>query len=109
LATRFNVGWESRVAKGYWIATYRSVSDPAALAEYAKLAGPALEAAGARPLVRGTPTYVLEAGLQQRTVVLEFASVEQAYAAYNSSAYQAAHKLLGSGAVRDIRIVEGVS
>ncbi len=34
------------MAKGYWIATYFSISNPDALAEYAKLAGPAIAAAG---------------------------------------------------------------
>ena len=30
------------MAKAYWVATYRSVSNPDALAAYAKLAGPAI-------------------------------------------------------------------
>jgi uncharacterized protein (DUF1330 family) len=34
------------MAKAYWVATYRSISDPQALAGYAKLAGPAISAAG---------------------------------------------------------------
>jgi len=41
------------MAKGYWIATYFSVSNPDALAEYAKLAGPAITAGGGRFLARG--------------------------------------------------------
>ena len=36
------------MAKGYWIATYFSISNPNAFAEYAKLAGPAITAAGGR-------------------------------------------------------------
>ena len=43
-----------------------------------------------------------------RTVVIEFDSVASALAAYDSPAYQAARKILSDGAVRDIRIVEGV-
>jgi uncharacterized protein (DUF1330 family) len=43
-----------RMAKAYWVATYRSISDPEALAGYAKLAGPAISAAGGRFLARGT-------------------------------------------------------
>lgn len=39
--------------KAYWIAAYRSVKDPEALAAYAKLAGPAIWNAGGRNLVRG--------------------------------------------------------
>ena len=96
------------MAKAYWIATYRSVSNPDALAAYAKLAGPAIIAAGGRILVRGMPAHVYEAGLQQRTVVIEFDSVEQAQAAHDSPAYQEALAVLAGGAERDIRILEGV-
>ena len=96
------------MAKAYWIATYRSIKDPAALEAYAKLAGPAIWSAGGRNLVRGTPARTLEEGLDLRTVVIEFENVASAIAAYESPAYQAARKLLGDGAVRDIRIVEGV-
>ena len=35
------------MAKAYWIACYRSISNPEALAAYAKLAAPAILAAGA--------------------------------------------------------------
>ncbi len=94
--------------KAYWVATYRSVSNPDALAAYAKLSGPAILAGGGRILVRGLPTLVYEAGIQQRTVVIEFDSVEQARAAHDSPAYQEALALLAGGAERDIRIVEGI-
>ena len=40
------------MAKAYWVATYRSISDPDKLAAYAKLAGPAIAAAGVRVHVR---------------------------------------------------------
>ena len=96
------------MAKAYWVVTYRSISNPAALAEYAKLAGPSITAAGGKFLVRGTPAKTYEAGLDQRTVVTEFDSVAAATAAHDSPGYQAALKALGDGAVRDIRIVEGV-
>lgn len=96
------------MAKAYWVATYRSVSNADALAAYAKLSAAAVTAAGGRILVRGVPALVYEAGLQQRTVVIEFDSVEQARAAHDSPAYQEALALLDGGAERDIRIVEGV-
>src|SRR5271156_6818772 len=54
------------MAKVYWITTYRSISNPDAMAAYAKLAGPALTGAGGRFLARGVPAQVYEAGLQQR-------------------------------------------
>ena len=96
------------MAKAYWIAAYRSVRDPQALAAYAKLALPALEAGGGRFLVRGMPARVYEGGLEQRTVLIEFASVAQAVAAHDSPAYKEALRVLGDGADRDMRIVEGV-
>ena len=96
------------VPKAYWIATYRSITDPQAIAEYAKLAGPAIWSVGGRNIVRGTPVKTLEEGLGLRTVVIEFDSVASALAAYESPAYQSARKILGDAAVRDIRIVEGV-
>lgn len=98
------------MAKAFWVATYRSVKKPEALAEYAKLAGPAILAAGGRILARGMPAKTYEAGLAQRTVLIEFDSVAAANAAYDSPAYQAAKKLLGPDAVeRDIRIIEGAA
>lgn len=96
------------MAKAYWITAYRSVRDPKALAAYAKLALPALEAAGGRFLVRGMPARVYEGGLEQRTVLIEFDGVAQAIAAHASPAYQEALRALGNGADRDMRIVEGV-
>lgn len=96
------------MAKAYWITAYRSVRDPQALAAYAKLALPALEAAGGRFLVRGIPARVYEGGLEQRTVLIEFASVAQAIAAHDSPAYQEALRVLGDATDRDMRIVEGV-
>jgi uncharacterized protein (DUF1330 family) len=96
------------MAKAYWVATYRSISNPDALAAYAKLAGPAIQAAGGRILARGMPAMTYEAGLNQRTVVIEFDSVAAAAAAHDSPAYKAALDALGNGAERDIRIVEAV-
>jgi len=94
--------------KAYWVSAYRAVNDSDKLAAYAKLAGPALIANGARFLARGEPSKVYELGLMQRTVLIEFDSVEQAMAAHDSPAYQAALAALGDGADREIRIVEGV-
>jgi uncharacterized protein (DUF1330 family) len=96
------------MAKAYWVATYRSIKNPEALAAYAKDAGPALQAAGGRILARGMPAKALELGVLERVVLIEFDSVEQATAAYNSAAYQAAYKLLDGAVERDIRIVEAV-
>jgi len=96
------------MAKGYWIACYRAVKDADKLAAYAKLAAPAIQNAGGRALARTMPAHVYEAGLNQRTVLIEFDSVQAAIAAHDSAAYQAALAVLGDSAERDIRIVEGV-
>ena len=96
------------MAKTYWIGTYRAVTDQDKLAAYAKLAGPAITAGGGTFLVRGTPAKTYEAGLDQRTVVITFDSLDQAVATHDSPAYQEALAALGDGAERDIRLVEGV-
>ena len=97
------------MAKAYWVATYFSISNPDAMAEYAKLAGPAIAAAGGKFLVRGTAAKAYEKGVIQRCVIIEFDSVEKAAAAHDGPGYQAALKVLGNAAQRDIRIVEGVA
>jgi uncharacterized protein (DUF1330 family) len=96
------------MAKAYWVVCYRSVRNPDALAAYAKIAGPAVQAAGGRFLVRGTPAKTYESGLNQRTVVAEFESLEKAIAAHDTPAYREALRVLGDAAERDLRIVEGV-
>lgn len=96
------------MAKAYWVVCYHSIKNPDALAAYAKLAGPALQDAGARYLARGNPAKVYEQGINQRTVLIEFDSVKQAMAAHDSPAYQEALKALGDTVKRDMRIVEGV-
>ena len=95
------------MAKGYWITLYHSVSNLDALSEYGKLAGAAIQAAGGRFLVRGVPARTYEAGIEERTVVIEFESVQSAIAAYESREYQAALKVLDGFAKRDVRFVEG--
>ena len=93
--------------KGYWITMYRNVLDPARLAEYAKLAGPAIEAAGGRFLARGLPVKTFEGIENQRTVLVEFDSVEQAVAAYESPRYQIALSKLRGAVEREVRMMEG--
>src|SRR5882672_116126 len=99
---------ERTMAKAYWIVCYHSIKNPDALAAYAKIAAPALQAAGGRYLVRGNPAKVYEAGLNQRTVVIEFDNVQKAIAAHDSAGYQESLRVLGDAVKRDMRIVEGV-
>lgn len=92
----------------YWISTYVEVSDEARLKAYAELAFPALTSAGGTFLARSLPSAVFEAGQETRSVLIEFPTVDAAVAAHESPAYQEALAALGDGAVRDIRIVEGI-
>ena len=92
----------------YWISIYREILDEAKVAAYAELAGPALREAGGTFVARGLPEQTYEAGESTRTVVIRFASVEEARAAHDAPAYQAALDALDGGAVRDMRIVPGV-
>jgi uncharacterized protein (DUF1330 family) len=94
--------------KAYWITSYRSISDPQKLAAYAKLAPDAIAPFGGRYLVRGTAAAAYEAGLKERIVISEFPSAAKAIAAYEGPAYQNALQALADGAVRDVRIVEGL-
>lgn len=96
------------MGKAYWIAAYHSVTDNDKLAAYAKLALPAIEAGGGRFLARGTAAKAYEAGLVQRTVLIEFDSVAAAEKTHDSPAYKAALAALDGGAIRDMRIVEGI-
>lgn len=96
------------MAKGYWVVFYRSVSNPAAFAEYSKLAGPIIERGGGRILARTVATKGYEGGLKERVVIVEFDSVDTVIATIESAEYQAAKKLLEGAAEREIRVVEGV-
>jgi uncharacterized protein (DUF1330 family) len=96
------------MAKGYWVTAYKSISDPDRLAAYGKLAGPAIIAGGGRFLIRGGQVTPHDAGLDQRTVVVEFDSYQQAIATYDSPGYAQAREVLGDAVERDLRIVEGV-
>ena len=94
--------------KAYWITFYREIKHPEKLAAYAKMAGPATAPFGAKYLCRGTANAVFEAGLKERVVITEFESLAKAIAAHDSPAYQEAVKVLGDGAVRDVRMIEGL-
>lgn len=95
--------------KAYWVICHRSTKDAGKFAAFTKLAYPAIHAAGGKFLVRTSKvakTY--EHGIADRTVVIEFESLDQAMAAYHTAGYKEALRALGDGAERDLRIVEGV-
>ena len=97
------------MAKAYLVVTYRAINDQEKWSAYAKLAGPAMQKAGGRFIVRGMPSKTYERGMNQRVVIVEFDSVEKATAAHESPDYQVALRALGNGAERDMRLVEGLA
>jgi uncharacterized protein (DUF1330 family) len=97
------------MAKAYLVVTYRSIKDQEKWSAYAKIGGPAIQKAGGRFIVRGMPAKTYEKGMNERVVVVEFDSVQNAIAAHDSPGYQEALRVLGNGAERDMRVVEGVT
>jgi uncharacterized protein (DUF1330 family) len=97
------------MAKGYLVTCYRKINDQEKWAAYAKLAGPAIQKAGGRFIVRGSHAQTYEQGVKERVVIVEFDSVQKALAAHDSADYQQALKALGNGADRDMRVVEGLA
>jgi uncharacterized protein (DUF1330 family) len=96
------------MAKGYWVSSYRRVSDQEKLAAYAKLASEAVVAAGGRFIARGVAMRAYDSGVTERTTIVEFDSVEAAIQCREGEAYKRALEVLGSAVDRDFRIVEGV-
>lgn len=96
------------MAKAYWVAAYREIHDPDKLAAYLELAGPAIAAGGGTFLARGPAARVYEAGIKERTTIIEFPSLDAAIATHDSPAYQEALKLLDNGVTRDLRFAEGL-
>ncbi len=97
------------MAKGYWVSVYRKINNQDQVVEYSKIATMAIQEGGGRPLVRGVAALTQGDGRKERTVVIEFDSLDAATAAFNSARYQEALKVLGDACERDFRIVEGVA
>lgn len=94
------------MAKGYLVVFYREPPKEENLAAYAAPAKAAIEAMGGKFIARGMPVKTFEAGLMERSIVIEFESVDAAINAYESDIYQ---KVLPSlGVLRDMRVIEGV-
>ena len=97
------------MSKGYFLSAHRREADPAKRNAYLALAIPAMQAAGGRALSSGDcRVEARENGIAQRTVLIEFDSLDAAIAAYESEAYQEALKALADGADRDVRLFEGL-
>jgi uncharacterized protein (DUF1330 family) len=94
--------------KGYLIVT-EAIKDEAGIAAYGQAAGPSIAAAGAKPLVVDDQAQVLEGEWHgNRTVVVEFESVEAARAWYESPEYEKAKPLRQAAAECNAVIVSGL-
>jgi uncharacterized protein (DUF1330 family) len=98
---------ERGAMKGYWIAQV-TVTDPEQYRMYADAAPEAFRKYNARVLARGGRCEQLEGAGRPRNVVIEFDSLEDARACYNSAEYQAAKAKREGAGEADIVIVEGV-
>ena len=92
--------------KAYWIARV-DVRDPETYKKYVVTGRPAYQRYGAKFLARGGRTEVLEGEARARNVVIEFASMEDALACYNSPEYTAARKIRQSVSDGEFLLVEG--
>lgn len=92
--------------KAYWIA-HVTITDPDPYALYAAGASEVFREFGARVLARGGPVRQLEGEGHPRNVVIEFDSMEQALACYNSPGYRAAKAHRAGAGIANICIVEG--
>lgn len=78
--------------KAYWIARV-DVRDPETYKSYVQTATPAFQRHKAKFLARGGRTEVLEGKARARNVIIEFPSMEEALACYNSPEYTAARAI----------------
>ncbi|MBO9475282.1 DUF1330 domain-containing protein [Shimia sp. R10_1] len=92
--------------KGYWVANV-TVSDPEAYSDYQALAPEAFQKYGARFLARGE-AETLEGQRWQRRVIIEFDTIEQARACYNSKEYRLAREKRASACQADIALIQGL-
>ena len=93
--------------KAYWI-TRCHVHNSTEYDEYIKLAGPAIKKHVGTFLVRGGTQIELEGGPYERTVLVEFTSMNEAKICYESIEYQEALKHSTNSSNRHVVLVEGV-
>ena len=88
---------------------YESINDPNTFEEYRRQVMATLEAHGGRFIVRGGATECVEGAWDaERTVVIEFPSMDQARAWYHGEAYQELAAIRREASTADFVLVEGV-
>ena len=98
------------MAKTYWIARVdlNPGADPEQYKKYVETAKPAFERHKAKFLAHGGKTEVLEGKARARNVIIEFPSMEEALACYNSPEYTAARAIRQALSQGEFLLVEGV-
>ena len=85
------------------------IKDPVRYEDYRKMVPASLEKYGGRFLVRGGKTHTMEGGwAPKRFVLVEFPSVEQAKAWWDSPEYRAARDLRWATSESQLIIAEGI-
>lgn len=92
--------------KGYWIANV-DVHDAAVYDQYRAANAKPFADYGAKFLVRGAPADVREGSSRPRIVVIEFPSLADAVACYESDGYQAAKDIRAKVSDGTLVIIEG--
>lgn len=91
-----------------YVIAQMTVTDPTAFADYPGQAGPTVAAFGGRYVVRGGAIDRMEGDWRPgRVVVIEFASMDEARAWYDSQIYEEAKALRIRSTVSSLMIVEG--
>ena len=93
--------------KAYWIARV-DVRDPETYKQYVETAKPAFERYNAKFLARGGRTEVLQGQARARNVLIEFASMDDALACWNSPEYTKARGIRQPVSTGEFILVEGV-
>lgn len=96
------------MAKGYLVA-HLDVHDPEGFEKYRDKVSATVAQYGGSYVVRGGGMEMIEGtALPRRTVIIEFASLDQAKSWYNSPEYQAIIGLRLSAATGSAQLVEGI-
>ena len=93
--------------KAYWIARV-DVRDAETYKKYVETGKPAFERYNAKFLARGGRSEALEGSNRARNVLIEFASMDDALACYNSPEYSAARAIRQTVSDGEWILVEGV-
>tara|TARA_B100000902_G_C27110347_1_gene813238 strand:- start:1 stop:288 length:288 start_codon:yes stop_codon:yes gene_type:complete len=91
----------------YWI-TRCHVTDQDVYNKYLDLAGPAIKKFGGKFLVRGGKQFEVEGQGFERTVLVEFSSLDRARECYESNEYAEALSYSNRSSNRLVVLVEGI-